>query len=297
MKKLTTAPLVLAMATIALVGCGGDDDGIYDLGGSNNELEISHFERSGNAIARIDTEYSSGEREIDQTNIIGNYTQISDNLPSSIVLANDFEGTLEDRYIEVNGRTVRRPIYEKNSNNNFNYQTTYRTLNLSGINVADYAAANTIADRRGIFTDLNTFTQLPSTLSFPEGSVCYIPVITSERAFFVFNDKAKTGYQDLDKWTTATEKRFSDNRQSSTTKVKAGAGNNQQAVQVKFFAVNNAPEYISNGVDYDNAIYEADYVASGTNKPNENSFKGVVDCRLVNEAAADFLEREIKRYY
>ena len=44
-------------------------------------------------------------------------------------------------------------------------------------------------------------------------------------------------------------------------------------------------------------IYEADYVAKGSSNPNTNSFRGVVDCTIVNDVAADFLEREIKRYY
>jgi len=34
------------------------------------------------------------------------------------------------------------------------------------------------------------------------------------------------------------------------------------------------------------------HVCQGT-----NSFRSVVDCTIVNEVAADFLEREIKRYY
>lgn len=297
MKKFIIVPIALSLLAFALTGCGEGEEAVFGNGDSNNSLQISRFNSSGQAIARIDTQYQKSARDIQKTNIVGNDTQISDDLPSSTVLANDFEGTLEDRYIDVNGRTVSRPIYEKNSNTQVDYQTTYRTLNLSGVTATDYAAGNTLANSRGIFTDLNTFTRLPRNLSFPAGSVCYIPVVTSARSFFVFNDKNKTGYTELNKWTLATEKRFSDNRASRTTTVKVGADNSQQAAQVKFFAVNNAPEYIYNGVDYNTAIYEAHYVASGTHKPNENSLRAVVECTLVNEVAADFLEREIKKVY
>ncbi|WP_201577715.1 hypothetical protein, partial [Psychrobacter sp. H8-1] len=273
------------------------------LAGSGNEFTVSSFDKgidrqtNREAIARLDTRYSNGARDIKKTNIIGSYSQIIDDLESSTVLANNFEGTLEDRYIEVSRRTVKRPVYRINSNKKLNYETTYRTLDLSGVDARDYNAGNKFSGRRGIFTDLNNYKEIPNDIAFPTGSVCYIPVTTSERSFFVFNAQNKTGYKDLDKWIDATENQFSDNRQFSTTIVKVGTNNKQEAAQVKFFATNDEPEYIYNGVDHQDAIYQASYVASGTTKPNENSFNGVVDCTLVNEVAADFLEREIKRYY
>lgn len=297
MKKNITLPLVLSIFTFSVAGCGGGDDGVYDLGGNDNELEFSSFERNGNTITRLDIEYSNGERDSDRDIIIGNVTQTLEDLSVSTVLANNFEGTLNDDDIEVDGRTVKRPIYQKNSNTRFNYQTTYRTLNLSGIDANDYMAADTINNRRGIFTDLNNFTQIPSNSAFPTGSVCYIPVTTSERSFFVFNARHQTNYLNLDDWTTAAQNTFSDNRQSVTTTVNAGIENSQTATQVRFVATDMTPEYSYHGVDYNAVIYDANYVDSNQTSPNENGILGVVDCTLVNEVAADFLESEIKRYY
>ena len=204
---------------------------------------------------------------------------------------------MEHKNIEVSGRTVKRPIYEKNSNNKFNYQTTYKTLDLSDVKADSYNAGVTLSDSRGIMTALNHYSKLPTNLAFPAGSVCYIPVVSSERAFLAFNEKDKTGYSALDKWINAAEARFDDNRGYSTSKFGVGADNKQHAAQVTFFAYKNQPAYQYNGVEYSKDIYEADYIAEGNSNPNTNRFRGVVDCTIVNDVAADFLEREIKRYY
>lgn len=301
-KNLIT-PVALTLLAFGLVGCNDDDDGIFGSIGSN-EFTVTRFDKGidrqtgREAIARIETEYSSGERDIDVTNIIGSFnTQNIDNSDEAIVLANNFEGTLEDRYIEVNGRKIKRPVYEKNSNDKFNYETTYRTLDLTGIKAGDYSAGNNLGGSRGILTDLNNYPNIPLSAEFPVGSVCYIPVTTSDRSFFVFNDRDRSSYKDLDNWVRATEKRFSDNRDFRTTRLNVGGSNRQAAAQVKFFAINNEPEYLYSGIDYDDRIYEADYIDSNTSRPNEDSLRGVVDCTLVNEVAADFLEDQIRRYY
>ena len=300
MKKIMIPTSMMLVAAV-ISGCGDDDGSIYGSGNSN-ELEINSFQRFNDNIARIETEYSDGERDIDVTNIVGNFnSQNIDDLDNSIVLADDFEGSLEDRYIEVNGRTVKRPIYEKNNNNKFDYQTVYRTLNLAGVNVFGYRAGNGANAARGIFTALNTYPSVgsnaPSTLSFPNGSVCYIPVTTSDRSFFVFNNKDKTNYSDLDDWIDAAEDRFNDNRNFRTSERSIGANNDNPAAQVTFFATNNDPEYLFNGVNYDNDIYETDFVDKNAIRPNEDSVRGVVDCTVVNEVAADFIEDSIRRYY
>ena len=296
MNKLIMTPIALSLLAFALTGCGEGEDAIFG-SGSSNELTISTIERSSNAIARIDTTYSTGARSVKKTNIVGSYNQNIDNEQQSVILLDKFEGTLEDKNIEVNGRVVKRPIYEKNSSNKFNFETNYRTLDLSGVNARDYSAGNNYANRRGIFTELNNYTKIPSNIGFPNGSVCYIPVVTSERSFFVFDAKDKTGFRTLDNWVSDAEQRFNDKRQSSTTRINIGSNNSQKAAQVKFFAVNNDPEYIYSGVDYDSSIYEADFINSAAPIPNEDSTRGVIDCTIVNKVAADFLATQITKYY
>lgn len=301
--KQLFAPLVLCLLAIGLTGCNEEDNGIFG-SGNNNELTLTSFDKGidrqtgREAVARIDTEYSEGERDIDVTNIIGSFNaQNINDLERSIVLSNDFEGMLEDRYIKVNGRTIRQPIYELNSSNNFSYETIYRTLDLSGVSAGSYSLGNNLASSRGILTDLNNYPNIPLNVEFPIGSVCYIPVTTSDRSFFIFNDKDKTRYDNLDDWVDMTENRFSDNRNFSTTRSDTGINNQLKTAQVRYFAFDNEPEYIFRAVDYDDRIYEADYIDSNASRPNENSVRGVVDCTLVNEVAADFLENQIRRYY
>ena len=289
-------PFVLTALATALIGCGEGEDAIF--GSSNNELEINSFERVNNNIARIETEYSNGERDIDVTSITGSFDLASiNNLAVSTVLANNFEGTLEDRYIEVNNRTVTRPIYAKNSNERFDYQVTYRTLDLSNKDASSYQKGNRPIDDRGIKTDLNNYSNIPSNISFPSGSVCYVPVTDSDLSFFVFNDKNKTGNSTLNDWIEANEKRFGSNQSSRTDIVNIGVNNNDRAAQVKFFTTNQRIEYNYYGTEFERNIFDADFVAKDKTSPNEDSFRGVIDCTLVNDTAADFLEREIRTAY
>lgn len=309
MNRLIVIPSIFSIVALSLVACG-EDDGAYGSGGNNSsKMTITRFANSydtqvnDSAIARIDETYRKGEHEITIKNIVNNYSNQNLNTLDKIVLADNFEGQLENKNIEVNGRTVKRPIYEKNSNNKLNYETTYKTLNLSGVRANSYSTGTTIANSRGILTDLNKYPNIPANVEFPAGSVCYIPVVTSERSFLAFNEKNKTGYASIDKWIDAAEARFTDNRDFRTSRLGIGAGNNQKAAQVTFFEYRNQPVYQYNGVEYTNgnsitnATYEADYVANGTIDPNTNSSRGVVDCTIVNEVAGDFLAEQIRRYY
>lgn len=301
MNKSIVIPSIFSLLAFTLVGCGGEDDGVY--GSDGNKITLTSFDNSydkqanASAIARIDETYRTGEREIKIKNIVNNYSDQSLNTLDRTVLADNFEGQLENKNIKVDGRTVERPIYEKNSNNKVNYETTYKTLNLSGLQANSYSAGTNINNSRGILTDLNNYPNIPANAEFPVGSVCYIPVVTSARSFLAFNEKNKTGYSSLNKWIDAAENRFSDDRGYSTTEFGVGVGNKQKAAQVTFFEYRNQPAYQYNGVEYGDDIYEANYVAKGTTEPNTNSIRGVVDCTIVNEVAGDFLATQIKRYY
>ena len=301
LNKWILLPSIVSLMALALSGCE-EEDVFFGVGSSNN-ITLTRFADSydskanATAIARIDETYRTGNYEIKTRNLVNNYSNQSLNTLDKTVLADKFEGRLEHKNIEVSGRTVKRPIYEKNSNNKFNYQTTYKTLNLSDVKADSYNAGVTLSDSRGIMTALNHYSKLPTNLAFPAGSVCYIPVVSSERAFLAFNEKDNTGYSLLDKWVAAAEVRFNDDRDYSTSRFGVGINNKQKAAQVMFFEYKDQPAYQYNGVEYSKDIYEADYVAKGSSNPNTNSFRGVVDCTIVNDVAADFLEREIKRYY
>lgn len=300
MNRVVAISGVFFWTMLALIGCEVDD-GSY--GSDSDNITLTSFANSydskanDTAIARIDETYRTGARNIKTTNLINSYSNQSLNDLDRTVLADDFEGRLENKDIGVNGRTVKRPIYEKNSNNKLDYQTTYQTLDLSGLTTRSYSTGTNIEERRGILTDLSNYSEIPSNVAFPEGSVCYIPVVTSEQSFWAFNDKNKTGYSSLSEWIEAAERRFSDDRDYRLSEFDVGKGSKLKASQVMFFEYKNQPAYEYSGVEYGKDIYEANYVAKGSTDPNTDSRFDVVDCTIVNEVAGDFLAEQIERYY
>ena len=300
MNRWIAIPSVCFLTTLALIGCE-EEDGAY--GTASSKITLTSFANSydskanDTAIARIDETYRTGARNIKTTNLINSYSNQSLNDLDRTVLADDFEGRLENKDIGVNGRTVKRPIYEKNTNNQLDYQTTYKTLNLSGLRANSYVASTNVNNRYGIITDLNNYSEIPTNVAFPEGSVCYIPVVTSERWFLAFNEKNKSGYATIDEWLDAAKQRSSDNRDHRTSQFGLGIGNQKQAAQVMFFEYDDQPAYEYSGVEYGKDVYEASYVAKGSTDPNTDSRFDVVDCTIVNEIAGDFLAEQIERYY
>ena len=305
MNKLIITPIALTLMTFSLAGCGEGEDAIFGSGGSN-ELIVSSFESNANNIARINEKYRTGEHNSEVINIIGNYNSQGVNTLDKTVLLNSFEGTLENRYIEVNGVTVKRPIYLKNSNTVLDYKITYNKVDLSGRKADSYKAGSNTKNSSGIRTALNTYSKISANnanISFPEGSICYITVTTSEREFLAFNAKNETNYRTLNDWLNVAKNRFKANRPSQTKEgFGVGISNRQTASQIKFFAINDDPEYIYSAVVYaynnsSNRIYETDYVASGITGPNANERNGLVDCTLYNNVAADFLAKQISDNY
>ncbi|MGE6441114.1 hypothetical protein ACQKC9_06075 [Psychrobacter sp. NPDC078409] len=300
MNRWIAIPSVCFLTTLALIGCE-EEDGAY--GTASSKITLTSFANSydskanATAIARIDETYRTGAREIKTTNLINSYSNQSLNDLDRTVLADDFEGRLENKDIEVNGRTVKRPIYEKNTNNQLDYQTTYKTLNLSGLRANSYVASTNVNNRYGIITDLNNYSEIPTNVAFPEGSVCYIPVVTSERSFLAFNEKNKTGYASIERWIEVAKTRFSADRDHRTSQFGVGVGNQQQAAQVMFFEYDDQPAYEYSGVEYGKDVYEANYIGKGSTDPNTDSRFDVVDCTIVNEVAGNFLAEQIERYY
>lgn len=116
MNRWIAIPSVCFLTTLALIGCE-EEDGAY--GTASSKITLTSFANSydskanATAIARIDETYRTGAREIKTTNLINSYSNQSLNDLDRTVLADDFEGRLENKDIEVNNRTVKRPIYEK----------------------------------------------------------------------------------------------------------------------------------------------------------------------------------------
>ena len=113
-------PLMIGAFALVLTGCE-EDDGVYGYGADNDrQITVTQFDSSydaqanGLAIARINDTYRTGERKITIQNIVKNYTNYNNNGLDRIVLANNFEGTLSNDDINVDGRTVTLPIEDNN---------------------------------------------------------------------------------------------------------------------------------------------------------------------------------------
>ncbi|MDV2860527.1 hypothetical protein R0I52_07380 [Psychrobacter sp. CAM01] len=293
-KKRMVIPSVLSVLALTMVGCG-EDDGVY--GSGNNNITVSSFESQSNAITRIDTTYRNGERQVQPVNIIGIAQPDVDNLESSIVLANRFEGTIADKDISVDGNIVSRPIYQKNSNNKLMFTIDYKEYDLYGVRADSYSVDKVTGKRAGVLTDLYNYSRISSKVSFPKNAQCYIPMTNSEREFVYFNEKGMTGYKNIDSWVEFIENQIGDDYSKKITRTSLGF--NKQYPLASVQAYNDDQQIVAtyNGVEYKGRVYNAKHVASGVNDSNNDPLSGVVDCTLVNDVAADFLEREIKRYY
>ena len=297
MNKLIVTPIALSLLTLALTGCGGDDDGIYGSGSSSNKFTVSSFDSNSNAIARIDTTYQAGKREVQPTNIIGTSQPNINNLDLSIVLASGFEGTLEDKNISVNGTKVSQPIYQKNSNNLSEYTIDYQEYDLSGITAGSYKIDKSTGKRSGVLTDLYNYSRLSTTIAFPRGAKCYTPVTNSVRELVFFNEKNITGYKQIKPWTDFIENQIGSGYSKKTITASLGVNKQYPLARVQAYDSNQQLVATYNGVEYNGRVYNTNYAASGTTIPNRDAALNVVDCTLVNDVAADFLEAQIKAKY
>jgi hypothetical protein len=214
-----------------------------------------------------------------------------------VVLANGFEGTLEDRYIEVNGNQVSRPIYKNNSNVVSKYVMDYIEYDLFGVQASSYNLDKDTGNRNGVLTDLYNYAKIPNTVSFRSGAKCYTPKITSDREFVFFNEKNRTGYQQLEKWIEVTKKSVDSKYDTKVETTRLGNNNRYAFAELSVYTDNNQLVASYSGVEYDNRVYTINRVASEVTEANRDDIKDVVDCTVVNDVAADFLEREIKRCY
>lgn len=289
--------LPMTVAALMLSGCGDDDNYYGSGGGGGRSLSVNQFDTDSSAIARIQTTYKRGERNWQPISLVGNYTgQKGNELERSIVLANEFEGVMENKDIIVNGNQVSRTIYQKNTNNASRLTIDYQEYDLEGISANSYKKDSVTKNRVGVLTDLYTFSRIPSELTFERGAKCFTPVTNSDRELVYFNEKNSTGYKKLNDWVRVTENAVNSNYNKSTSLTRLGVNKAYQAAEINIFD-NNQLIGSYNAVEYDGRVYTTIHVKSGQSTPNRNASTGVVDCTIINDTAADFLQQQIKNYY
>jgi len=290
--------LPIGLAALMLSGCGSDDDNFFGSGGSSSRsISVNQFDTDSGAIARIKTTYQRGERNWQPTSLVGNYTGQKGNEPErSIVLANNFEGTMENKDITVSGNQVSRTIYQKNSNAASKLTIDYQEFDLEGISADSYKKESVSNKRVGVLTDLYSFPRVPSDLAFDRGAKCFTPVINSDRELVYFNEKNSTGYQKLNDWVRVTENAVNSNYTKSVITTSLGFNKAYPAAEINIYD-NNQLIGSYNAVEYSGRVYTTTHIKSGQTTPNRNASTGVVDCTLINDTAADFLQEKIQQYY
>ncbi|WP_131668907.1 hypothetical protein [Psychrobacter pygoscelis] len=166
----------------------------------------------------------------------------------------------------------------------------------------DISGAKKLPDnaKTGIRTDLH-YPYFPANVTFPKGSQCYILAETPEQSYYSFYSTAERDDITLDQWLANKKK---ENRVTNDgikynyqvnnlVKEKVGQKNSLNALRF-------TDQYgkIHAAIEFNGLVYNADYLQKGVKEKIESDPKTqLVNCRLYNDIAADFIEKQIKANY
>lgn|GEM_PF-508326 len=301
--------LPIGLAALILSGCGSDDDNFFGSGGSSSrglsvfEFVNSYDKTSSNiAIAKIERNFSQGQYRVTRTNIVRNYNGVVPSSADNIVVAEGFEGLQANKNITVSGRTVEQPIDNINTSTNgsgsLKFSTTYEAYDLAGCQARDFADNAVNNKCRKVRTALNDYVKIPNIAAFPTGSICYIPVTTTDKNIWLFDKDSRPIQGSINDWINDTKNLFGNSKKPQQQRFDVGNKNEYRLEQIKFAADSRDPEYVYYGIDYKNRVYDnLNYLSAGKTQANTNNNVGIVDCTLINDTAADFLQQKIQQYY
>lgn len=294
----------MGIAALLLVGCGEDDGAIFGSGGSSRGLSVfeivdSYDKQSSNiAIAQIERNFSQGQYRVTRTNIVRNYSGVIPSSADAIVVAEGFEGQQLNKNIQVSGRTVEQPIDNIDGSNRLNFSTTYEAYNLEGCQARDFTDSSVNNRCRKVRTALNDYTKIPNSAAFPAGSICYIPITTTDKNIWRFDKDSRPVQGSLNDWVNTTKNIFGSSKTARQQRFNVGNKNEYRLEQIKFAADSRDPEYVYQGIDYKNRVYDTlEYWPAGKSQANTSNNIGIVDCTLINDTAAKFLQQQIKAVY
>lgn len=244
-------------------------------------------------IKRITTIHSDGNIEIMHRNIVNsNNRKGFFNKKDQIILANGFEGKLRTQDIDVEGNKIIFNILSNTTNQKEQSVVELQSVNLAGVKGSD----GNIKKDTGMLTALTEFNKIPNSVSFPEGSVCYIPQISNTFNYIRFNEDNISSASSLSDWTQKHSNK-SGRQLIRTESFKVGA-NNQYDASLVVYNTNLAENYGNyTGVAYKGKIYYADYYVKEKFSENTDVNKGAVYCTLMNTVAANFVQDQIIQYY
>ena len=234
--------------------------------------------------------------------------------PSFAVVGDSFSSNTNDAEIYSDKTVLNFDMLDKTLNRVEKYQLHYTPIDLEGHSVADSQLAT--ESNKGIATAFSRLAQLPADLVFPKGSVCFVASY-QQASIPLFKHANSTGtslspYQSLDDWQTFVVNQLGDFKTSISNQV--GSNNDGEARKLiyaytnqdlrRFPSVNLETDSTTGAVTFNlsalsfGSVQNAIYIPNARQDLNNiNKNKGLVKCNTVNDVAADFLEREIVKYY
>lgn len=296
--------MVLASALI-ITGCGSDEDS--NSGGNssvvNNEFKYTEYY----AFMDVDDNYKTAWGKVkyamtkngfkeETSTVVGSSPNAyqnsieNDEIVLSYNAGNNFFITVTDNFDNRYDNTnfIDNDTFEsKIQKDNAVIKSTYDilTYDLGGVGKFDNEST------MGIYTDLNYFDYFPDTITFPQGSKCYILQETAQQSYYNFSNTSTNNRITIEEW--LQHKRRLGYEVNNVIEEKVGQNNSLSAIRF-----NEDSGEIFAAVEFNGLVYEADYFQQGVKEfLRTDPKKEVVECYQLNDTAAKFFEEQIKANY
>lgn len=212
------------------------------------------------------------------------------------VYGNHFQSSEPLMDIKSQGSKLVFEMPDKVSGEIQQYTIEYTPFNISGHSVEDSKKAK--QQNKGLTTFFNELSEIPETLSFPEGSLCFIK--TYEVASIPLFTHKNIDFQprftsSLEDWEDRIVSEKGQYQFAENSKV--GSNNTQDARRLVYASNDDTPNHYS-AITHGESYVDTHYIpAKKQSLANANPNQGLVNCETVNDVAADFLEEQIVKYY
>lgn len=208
-----------------------------------------------------------------------------------VVLGNNFQSLISKDIVQVEGNQVKYELKDLKTDRMESITYTFVPIDLTGVTGKD----GNFDKGTGLITDLSYYDQIPDTVSYPEGSVCYVIKTSSSNDLYFFDlETDKTNYVSLMDWEKAYST-IASKKPHRVEQLKIGPTNQYPASRIVYDNDPNNENY--SAVNYENVIYDSEYATKGSYSENYDLSRGAVDCSIINNVAADFIEAQILKYY
>ena len=296
-------------SALALTGCGGDDDGEYVAGGSdnggpivNNELNYAAFDMFNDVV---DGKYKNGWGKIafklNSDSLIQTTSTVVGSSPTAYQDSQGDEDDHHDYYAADRTFAKVSDQFDKNTykikfigSDSFSLriQTDNRPIDsVYDIKTLDLSGVKKLGGnvKAGIQTDLD-YDYFPSNISFPKGSECYIFQETPSQSYYTFYDLASREDISIAQWIINEKK---NNTVNNLIEEKVGKNNELSAARYT-----DEDGDIIAAIEYNGLVYDAYYYQKGVTEDSNIDFTtDFVNCDQYNTVAANFLEEQIKINY